>query len=55
MPLLINIFGYETIAKIVKEAEENKLTFVELLKKKKMLGEKELYALLAKEMGVKNE
>ena len=52
---LINIFGYETIAKIVKEAEENKLTFVELLKKKKMLGEKELYALLAKEMGVKNE
>jgi len=51
---LINIFGYETIAKIVKEAEEKNILFVELLKQKKILGEKELYGLLAREMGVKD-
>ena len=33
---LINIFGYETISKIVKEAEEKNITFIELLKKKKL-------------------
>jgi len=49
---LINIFGYETIAKIVKEAEEKNIMFVELLKQKKLLGEKELLGLLAREMGV---
>jgi aspartate ammonia-lyase len=52
---LINIFGYEMIAKIVKEAEEKNMLFVELLKQKKLLGENELYGLLAREMGVHDE
>ncbi len=52
---LINIFGYDSIAKIVNEAESKKITFIELLKQKKLLTEKELYNLLAKEMGLKNE
>jgi aspartate ammonia-lyase len=51
---LINIFGYDTVSKIVKEAEENHITFIELLKKRKFLSEKELYGLIAREMGVKD-
>jgi aspartate ammonia-lyase len=49
---LINIVGYEKVAKIVKEAEEKNITFLELLKQKKLFSEKELYGLIAKEMGV---
>ncbi|MCL5028541.1 MAG: aspartate ammonia-lyase [Bacteroidetes bacterium] len=52
---LINIFGYDSIAKIVNEAESKNLTFIELLKQKKLLTEKELYGLLTREMGIKNE
>ena len=52
---LINIFGYDSIAKIVNEAESKEMTFIDLLKQKKLLTEKELYNLLAKEMGLKNE
>ena len=52
---LINIFGYDRIAKIVKESEEKGITFIELLKQKKILSEKELIGLISREMGVKNE
>ncbi len=51
---LINIFGYDSIAKIVNEAESKNISFIELLKQKKLLTEKELYNLLARELGVKN-
>ena len=49
---LINIVGYGKVAKIVKEAEEKNISFLELLKQKKLFSEKELYGLIAKEMGV---
>ena len=49
---LIGIFGYDAIAKIVKEAEEKNISFLELLKIRKLLTEKELYNLIAREMGV---
>jgi len=52
---LINIFGYDSIAKIVNEAASKKISFVDLLKQKKLLSEKDLYNLLAREMGFKNE
>ncbi len=51
---LINIFGYDSIAKIVNEAESKNLSFIELVKQKKLLTEKELYGLLTREMGIKN-
>lgn len=49
---LINIFGYDAVAKIVKEADEKNTSFIELLKSRKLLNEKELYNLIAREMGV---
>lgn len=52
---LVNIFGYEKIQKIVNESEEKGISFIELLKQKKILSEKELIGLISREMGIKGE
>lgn len=52
---LVNIFGYERIAKIINESEEKGISFIELLKQKKILSEKELIGLISREMGIKSE
>jgi len=52
---LINKFGYETISEIVTEAYQNNIPFIQVLKKKELMHEGELYNFLAKELGLQIE
>lgn len=52
---LVNIFGYDRISKIVQESEEKGISFIDLLKQKKILSEKELIGLISREMGIKSD
>jgi len=50
---LINIFGYDEVAEIVKRSVENKISFIEQLKKEKFSGEDEILEIIYKEMGIR--
>ena len=52
---LINTFGYEKIAKLVKESEQRKVSLKQKIIEEKLLTEEELSNLIMKEMGIKNE
>ncbi len=49
---LITTFGYETIQDIVKYSSENKMPFMEALKKSKLIDEKELFKIISKILGI---
>jgi aspartate ammonia-lyase len=52
--LLINDFGYDKIAELVKEATEKNEAFVEVIKRNKLLSQKEINELILNSMGEEN-
>lgn len=52
---LIPTFGYETIQRIVKNAEEENINFITALSKSKLMNEDEVYNFLIRELGLKIE
>ena len=52
--LLINEFGYDKIAELVKEATDKNEAFVEVIKRKNLLSQKEINELISNTMGIKN-
>jgi len=52
--LLINEFGYDKIAELVKEATEKNEAFVEVIKRNNLLSQKEINELISSSMGIEN-
>ena len=52
--LLINEFGYDKIAELVKEATENNEAFVEVIKRKNLIFQKKINELISNTMGIEN-
>ena len=52
--LLINEFGYDKIAELVKEAAEENEAFVNVIKRNKLLSEDKINKLISDSMGIIN-
>lgn len=52
--LLINEFGYDKIAELVKEATDKNEPFVEVIKRNKILSQKEVNEMISNSMGIEN-
>ena len=52
--LLINEFGYDKIAELVKEATEKNEAFTEVIKKNNLLSQEKINELISNNLGIKN-
>lgn len=52
---LINHLGYDVVSELVKESENCKKSFMEILSKHKLLSEEEIYNIVLKELGLSIE